>query len=433
MRKIAMLLCLFIPVMASAQMNEEIRFRTFPSWEKVLEQAKNENKTIFIDAYATWCGPCKMMDADVYTNLKIANYVNEGFIPIKIQFDQTDKDNEDIRNWYEEAKALQKKFRIDAFPTFLFISPAGELIYKGIGYQDTTNFMTLVKNANNPTENYSAKISKYKRGQLKEKKLLLLSLQAKQYHDDSLAFEIASKYKKTIIDHAPPAELLSPDLLSYFVSFGKLININDPIARYLYNNPDKADSLFGTKGSAQKMTDYFIGKDILNPVLLKDGKITSEMPDWATLEKKVSKDFGEVRAEKLLIGYKAEWYRSKGDWENYVKSSIEKQEMSVVDTSEFGLAMLNNFVYNNILKHSNNPIYLNKGLAYMKLVIAQDSSAEVLDTYAVLLYKLGRKPEALLHERRALDISEKANNLNRAKLFKETIRKMEIGLPLQMK
>jgi thiol:disulfide interchange protein len=42
-----------------------IRFEHGLSWAQVKEKAKAENKYIFMDCYATWCGPCKAMDKNV--------------------------------------------------------------------------------------------------------------------------------------------------------------------------------------------------------------------------------------------------------------------------------------------------------------------------------------------------------------------------------
>jgi thiol:disulfide interchange protein len=42
-----------------------INFENNLSWEQVKEKAKAENKYIFVDCYATWCGPCKAMDKEV--------------------------------------------------------------------------------------------------------------------------------------------------------------------------------------------------------------------------------------------------------------------------------------------------------------------------------------------------------------------------------
>ena len=38
-----------------------IMFEPTRSWKKIVEKARSENKLIFVDCYADWCGPCKMM------------------------------------------------------------------------------------------------------------------------------------------------------------------------------------------------------------------------------------------------------------------------------------------------------------------------------------------------------------------------------------
>ena len=53
------------------------------TWEEVLEKAKEENKIIFVDVYATWCGPCKMMAKEVFTQQEVADFHNATFINAK--------------------------------------------------------------------------------------------------------------------------------------------------------------------------------------------------------------------------------------------------------------------------------------------------------------------------------------------------------------
>jgi len=46
-------------------------------WQDIVAMAKQENKLIFLDAYASWCGPCKWMAANMFTNDTIADYYNK--------------------------------------------------------------------------------------------------------------------------------------------------------------------------------------------------------------------------------------------------------------------------------------------------------------------------------------------------------------------
>ena len=95
------------------------------SWNEILQKSELENKYIFIDAYATWCKPCKEMDNNIYRNDTIADFFNDRFISVKLQMDKTKADDAFVKSWYEIADSLKKNYRIDGYPTFIFLSPAG--------------------------------------------------------------------------------------------------------------------------------------------------------------------------------------------------------------------------------------------------------------------------------------------------------------------
>ena len=56
--------------------------------ESVLQKAAKENKLIFIDAYTTWCGPCKKMSKEVFTTDTVANYFNRTFVNYKFDMEK---------------------------------------------------------------------------------------------------------------------------------------------------------------------------------------------------------------------------------------------------------------------------------------------------------------------------------------------------------
>ncbi len=100
------LFCLFIcmPILLYAQkQNADISFERGLTWHQIQVKAKAENKFIFVDCYATWCGPCRLMDKNVFTNSEVANYLNNNFISVKVQMDKTASDDEDVKRWYDDA------------------------------------------------------------------------------------------------------------------------------------------------------------------------------------------------------------------------------------------------------------------------------------------------------------------------------------------
>src|SRR5580658_3781664 len=93
----------FSPFLCMAQ-SSGIVFKNDLTWEQVLQKAKTENKYIFVDCYASWCGPCKWMDRNVYVNDTVGKLVNDKFISVKIQMDTAKTDSEVVKNWYSTAQ-----------------------------------------------------------------------------------------------------------------------------------------------------------------------------------------------------------------------------------------------------------------------------------------------------------------------------------------
>lgn len=82
--------------------------------EQALEKAKSEGKTVFIDFYLKTCAPCKKMEKIVFTTKECGEYINNTFIPIKI-------DGEDDGVGTE----MTKQYKIFIYPTCLIIAPDG--------------------------------------------------------------------------------------------------------------------------------------------------------------------------------------------------------------------------------------------------------------------------------------------------------------------
>lgn len=101
------------------------------SWEEALQKSKEEGQPIFLDAYASWCGPCKRMARDVFPHERSGDYYNARFINMQIDMEKGN------------GPELAKKYKVGAYPTLLFISHDGEVIHRFVGACDVTNFLQL--------------------------------------------------------------------------------------------------------------------------------------------------------------------------------------------------------------------------------------------------------------------------------------------------
>lgn len=89
-----------------------------------LEKAKLENKKVFIDVFATWCGPCTFMSKNVFTDADLGDFMNENFISLKL-------DGE-----FGDGEQLMIDFDLDSYPTMLFLDPEMALLNKIVGAVD---------------------------------------------------------------------------------------------------------------------------------------------------------------------------------------------------------------------------------------------------------------------------------------------------------
>lgn len=104
-------------------------------WKTLLTKAKNENKLIFVDAFTEWCRPCIQMAKDVFTLDNVADFYNENFINVSMDMEKG------------EGPELVKKYKVQAYPTFLYINGEGKLIHRDAGYKEAPEFIKAGRSA----------------------------------------------------------------------------------------------------------------------------------------------------------------------------------------------------------------------------------------------------------------------------------------------
>lgn len=129
----SLILLMLVSVMAllpegNPDVNEGIQFQ-FGTWNEVLELARKEDKLIFLDVYASWCGPCKMLKANTFPNAKVGEFYNANFINFAVDAEKG------------EGIKLASIYNVTAYPTLLFVDGTGKLVAKTMGYHNADKLL----------------------------------------------------------------------------------------------------------------------------------------------------------------------------------------------------------------------------------------------------------------------------------------------------
>lgn len=129
----SLLLVLFLFSFSAASMAQGIEFFQ-GSWKEALELSKETGQLIFVDANTAWCGPCRRMAKEVFTQEKVGAFYNERFINMKIDMEKGDID-------------FRTKYSVRAYPTLLFIDQTGAIVKKKVGGQRADGLLKVAKEA----------------------------------------------------------------------------------------------------------------------------------------------------------------------------------------------------------------------------------------------------------------------------------------------
>ncbi len=113
------------------------------AYDEGLKAAKESEKQIVIDFTAKWCGWCKKMDKEAFSDPTIIKYMNENFISIRVDGDsrkELDVDGYKIT----ERDLARKEFGVTGYPAFWFLEPDGTKIGPVKGYKPTDQWMSAL-------------------------------------------------------------------------------------------------------------------------------------------------------------------------------------------------------------------------------------------------------------------------------------------------
>ena len=378
---------LFIMIGSFSIMAQGIDFSA-QEWDEVLEQAKAEDKIVFVDAYTEWCGPCKKMSKQVFTSKKLGKFYNDNFINVKVDMEKGN------------GPQLGKSYNVFVYPTLLFVDGLGNLVHRVAGYQDVEQLLAEGKQASDPMNSLAAMDAKYNAGE-REIGFLKVYLKAKAMAMDGTHLPVAKEYLKTQEDWS------EPDNLSLI--FNMTEDTDSEMFDYLTTNKAKFVEQYGANEVEGKIQGIIFSK-------IGDESADLSMEQVGALFKKAYPS----RAAKMTSAYRMTYTRERGDRVGYGTAAIDHfKRYPSQDPDELNDAAWTMY---QVIEDKK----LLKGAAKLaKQSIKLDNGYYNTDTLAALYSKMGKKGKAIKVAQKAIAIA-KENNEDYS-TTEELIQKLKAG------
>jgi len=104
-------------------------------WSYALKTARDENKLVFLDIYATWCGPCKMLKQYTFTDSSVGDFFNKNFISVSVDGEKG------------VGPQLAQQYSIEGYPTLIVADSTGKPVLVTAGYMPADALMQFAAEA----------------------------------------------------------------------------------------------------------------------------------------------------------------------------------------------------------------------------------------------------------------------------------------------
>jgi thiol-disulfide isomerase/thioredoxin len=391
-----------------------IHFENRLDWQQLLAKAKAEHRYVFIDCFATWCGPCKRMDATVFVNDTVGNLINPSFIAIRLQMDRTAHDSDSVQNWYGLGDSIASVFRVSIYPTYLFLSPDCVMVHKAIGEMNVQGFAELVKSSRDPQQQYYTLLARYNQGKMPNSSLPLLAQKAKDLFDDSLAEVLAGDYINHHIALLSDEEIWTKDNLDFINKYKQVIHSKDTIFKKYIKEKLLIDSAKGKKNYSNGLINSVMNDEEIRPKV--DVGIHNHIePNWEKMKRIIQDKYGSVD-EYAILKERVRYYKETKDSARYATYFVRQMNLIRLDTFSKGADVpINNSAFE-VFTYSNNKKELEDALRWINhgISLNDNPNPSYMDTKANILYKLHRNDEALDLEQRAAALAPDNKEIQQA-------------------
>ncbi len=262
------------------------------SLEDAKKKAIEEERIIFIDAYTTWCGPCKRMAKSVFTQESVGNFYNENFINMKIDMEKG------------KGPQIARQYRVRSYPTLLFVDGNGEVVHLAVGAKKPDDFIKLgemVLRKNDKSADYEAEYKEGKRDP-----------------------EFVMKYMKSLVKAGKPSLKVANDYLKTQDDLTTEFN-----RKFIFEAVTEADSrIFDMMAKDKNAIIKIFGQDAFDKKVIAVTNVTvnkaiefESMDLLAEAKEKINIISDKERAKLFHVRADKKYYLKTGDVKNYIKTA----------------------------------------------------------------------------------------------------------------
>lgn len=326
------------------------------SWAEVQALAKETGKPIFVDAYASWCGPCKKMAKEVFPLKSVGDFMNENYINYKLDMEKGD------------GIAFSRRNNVKSYPTYLFFSDDGDLTHRTLGYKEGEDFLVDASNALDPDKSLVSLATRYKVGE--RDKSFLMNYATALMNANMPYTKVAEQY----IELLDETELQDKNAQNFVYATAN--DINSKQFKILMDNRSLFNNTFGADKVDQKIQRCAL-MSVAKAADTKDEDMMSDI-------KKILKKNGGDNSKTLISMAHMNYNKGIGNWAQYAKYASK-----YIDSMDGESAS----VYNNIAwsfyeqEEIDDPKLIAKAVKWAKRSVDLDCQYYNCDTYAAILYK----------------------------------------------
>lgn len=351
--------------------SEGIRFFE-GSWDDVVQEAKRLDRIIFVDAYAVWCGPCKKMAAEVFTDPKVGEYYNKNFVNLKLDAEKG------------EGLKFQEKYPISAFPTLFFIDPSGEVVQQVRGAQSVEGFLELGKKVLGRIDRSSDFAAEYEKGN-REPELIL-------------------NYIRALNKAGKPSLKIANDYLRSQKDLGTEFNLRFILEATVESDSRVFDLLIQYRSAIESVESPEVVLERIQQAIEASGRKAVSFRNRDLLETSFAdmKKYCPEKALSFQITLEMEYWSALGDADKYLSAS-QNYAKKVIAKDASALLALSGAISSQF-GHLPKAVAVSEELAKNAAEVSRDY--KIYLKYASILDRNGKREKALEAAQKALELAK---------------------------